>query len=254
MPCFFSKVILCLIFIHVYYRNFYDKESIYPENFVSGILLDQQTGEGQKIVTSLRDTTQIKTVPVYESLIREKNDSLLYYKVKDPGHWNERGAFVGYRALIETVKKDFPNLTSAAEQDYVIKMDTGFRDIYGMRYPYPEESLTYALREPKAVEYSLIEEDPDLNSLIRYKEHTHFYKNDQAQNNYKILLIGDSFIRQFIKDDISEHFQETLSIDWLNIPQIEEIVTAFQPDIVLLESAEIFLDSTVKLVHSWNMD
>lgn len=55
-------------------------------------------------------------------------------------------------------------------------------------------------------------------------------------------------MRMFLKDDIAEGFRETLSIDWLNIPILDQVVEEYQPDIVVLESAQSALKDTVELV------
>lgn len=238
--------------IAFYYMQCYNKETIYPELFVSGIPFDSNRSEAQKVVTSLKEQTQVKVVPIYESQIGAKNDSRLYYKVKDPGHWNEHSAFLAYSALIEMIRKDFPTIRKTADNDYIIETDQSIRDIYGMNYPYPEDSLQYIIRYPQAVEYYIAADDTVLYDMVRNKEYAHLYRNETAANDYKILLLGDSFIRQFIKEDIAEHFQETLSIDWLNLSEFSEIIDYYQPDIVVLESAEYFLGTTVTMVQQWN--
>lgn len=53
----------------------------------------------------------------------------------------------------------------------------------------------------------------------------------------------------FLKDDIAESFRETLSIDWLNIPILDEVVDEYQPDIVIIESAQSALKDTVGLIQ-----
>lgn len=39
-----------------------------------------------------------------------------------------------------------------------------------------------------------------------------------------------------------------MSIDWLNIPILDQVVEEYQPDIVVLESAQSALKDTVELV------
>ncbi len=238
--------------IQFYYMQCYNKETIYPEKYIPGIISDKHAEEAKLIAGALNSNTQVKVVPVYENLIKEKDNTRLFYKVKDPGHWNDSGAFLGYCALINSISDDMPNIRKPSVNDYILGMDDDFRSIYGMRYPYPEESQTYTIKNPQAVEYRLADENPDFNDLIHYKDHTHYYKNTAAGNDYKILMLGDSFIRQSIKDDIAEHFAETLNIDWANITQLEEILAIYQPDIVLLESAENFLHTTVGMVKNLN--
>lgn len=85
--------------------------------------------------------------------------------------------------------------------------------------------------------------------FLHFKEHTHAYINESCENNLRILVLGDSFIRMYIKDKIAESFYETLSIDWLNIPILDEVVEEYQPDIVIIESDQSALNDTIGLIN-----
>lgn len=61
-------------------------------------------------------------------------------------------------------------------------------------------------------------------------------------------MSNDKLIFHFA-EFIAESFRETLSIDWLNIPILDEIVEGFEPDIVVIESAQSALKDTIKLVN-----
>ena len=89
-------------------------------------------------------------------------------------------------------------------------------DIYGYTYPYSEICPVYEVKNPAAIEKT--EEIMGIWDYLVYKEHTNYYENNQIDSDLKILLVGDSFIRMFLKDDIAEGFSETLSIDWMNLP------------------------------------
>lgn len=119
-------------------------------------------------------------------------------------------------------------------------------DLYGYEYPMVEKCPVYRIKEQKAAE--ITEATKERWDFLHCKEHTHDYENPSCGNDLKILLIGDSFIRMFLKDDIAESFSATLSIDWLNIPILDEVVDEYQPDIVVLESAQSALKDTVELV------
>lgn len=237
--------------IPFYYLQCYSKETIYPERYVKGIYQLGEMSRVDQLVKGLRNKTSVPVISLKEDFLREKEDAnrRLYYKVEDPGHYNEYAAYLTYSKVVETMRKDIPDIRVASEDNYEISMDTDKRRIYGMTYPYAEDSLLYKIKEPKAVEIPYSEVNPELAEFLSYKEHTHYFENEKAGNDYQVLLLGDSFIRQFIKDDLAEHFAKTLSIDWLNIPKIDEILTMYEPDIVLLESAEGALDSTIPLIQ-----
>ena len=106
------------------------------------------------------------------------------------------------------------------------------------------------LMEPARAELAAaIEKTEEIMGIwdyLVYKEHTHYYENNQIDSDLNILLVGDSFIRMFLKDDIAEGFSETLSIDWMNLPILDKIVQDFQPDIVVLESTESTLGTVME--------
>ena len=63
------------------------------------------------------------------------------------------------------------------------------------------------------------------------------------------MVVGDSYIRQFLKEHIAESFRETLSIDWINLTNLDKVLEIYEPDIVIFESAEFTLNYTIPLVN-----
>lgn len=230
-----------------YYMQCFDKDSIYPEYYVEGVNQFGSLSRANQILESLEKNTDVKVIPVYEALMENKGEELLYFKTTDPAHWNEYGAHIGYTALLHTIQKDFPEARCLTEEDYLITRFEGEADIYGFTYPYPENSLRYKIKEPRAVEQNLDEFDPQ--QVIRYREYGHYFINEASGNDLKIMVVGDSYIRQFLKEHIAEGFGETLSIDWINLTSLDQILEIYQPDLVVFESAEFFLYNTIPLVN-----
>lgn len=233
--------------IFFYYMQCFDKDSIYPEYYVEGVNQFGDTSRALQVVKELRDSN-INVIPVYEELINNKGTELLYFKVTDPAHWNEYGAHIVYSALLKSIQEDFPDAYRLEDKDYDITRFEGTTDIYGFTYPYKEDSLRYKIKNPLAAELNL--DDFDRDKVISYREYGHYYINDKVSNDLKIMVVGDSYIRQFLKGHIAEGFKETLSIDWSNLPNLDQVLDIYKPDIIVLESAEFFLDRTIPLVES----
>lgn len=232
--------------IAFYYMQCYDKAIVYPEEYAEGI---QQVGDisrADQIISALQDKTDIRLIPIKETLQRMVNQEI-YYKYVDLTHWNERGAYWGYHCLMEEIKKDFPQVQVLEENDYEIEEVLGDTYLYGFRYPLTESFPVYKKKVENAEE--ITERTMNRWDFLHYKEHTHDYENISSQNDLKILLVGDSFIRQFIKDDIAESFSCTLSIDWMNIMILDEVVEEYKPDIVVLECAQFPLDAVIPLIE-----
>lgn len=231
--------------IAFYYFQCIDKESIYPQEYVKGI---QQFGEQSRvdqIVEGLQEGNKVTVVCPKEELLEASKENIVYYQYTDLEHWNEMGAYIGYRELVDRMLVDFPEIRILQQEDYNIYEIADKTELYGFEYPYTEMTPIYELQSPFAVE-----KIDERWNYLSYKEHTHYYQNEKVNNDIKILLVGDSFVRMFIKDDIAEGFRETLSIDWLNVPILNQIIDDYTPDIVVLESTEKTLGNVIACVNS----
>lgn len=231
--------------IAFYYFQCYSKEEIYPEQYAAGVNRVGSAGRADQVVETLQEKTDVKQILTKDMLL-ERADELIYFQYVDSLHWNEKGSYYGYQTLMEEIGKDFGQIRSLQETDYLITEEESSVELYGFEYPYSELCPVYKVRDPQAKE--ITEQTQERWEFLHYREHTHDYVNEGCENDLRILLVGDSFVRMFLKDDIAEGFRETLSIDWLNIPILDQVVEEYQPDIVVLESAQSALKDTVELV------
>lgn len=232
--------------ISFYYFQCYDKETIYPEKYVTGINQIGTVSRTDQILSSLQSKTDVKQISVKETLLDHADEKIYFHSV-DPMHWNMKGAYLGYQVLIQELQKDYDQIPLLTESDFLITEKEESVQLYGFQFPYPESYPVYTLKEPHAVE--ITSQTADRWDFLHFKEHTHEYVNESCKNNLRILVLGDSFIRMYIKDKIAESFYETLSIDWLNIPILDEVAEEYQPDIVIIESDQSALDDTVGLIN-----
>lgn len=238
--------------IAFYYFQCYSKEEIYPEMYAPGIIqVGGKTSRADQIVGILQEKTDISQILVKEDLLAHKDEGI-YYQFVDSLHWNEKGSYYGYQILMNQLHDDFPEIPVLQEEDFLVKEEETTVSLYGLDYPYTEICPIYTLADPHAVE--ITQDTQERWDFLHFKEHTHEYVNEECTNDLKILMLGDSFIRMFLKDDIAESFHGTLSIDWLNIPILDEIVEEYHPDIVIIESAQSALDSTIELVGETELE
>lgn len=238
--------------IKFYYMQCYDKGTIYPEEYAEGINQIGTVYRADQIASVLETKTSVEQIFIKPALMAHK-DELTYFQYVDPAHWNERGSYIGYQAIMYKLREDFPEISALAESDYHIIEEELTVDLYGCPYPYAELCPIYLINDPKATEITQTQESMDRWEFLRYKEHTHEYVNENSGNDLKILVLGDSFIRMFLKDDIAEGFASTLSIDRLNILILEEVVEEYQPDIVIIESAQSALSDTIGMINQVNL-
>lgn len=230
-----------------YYFQCYSKEAIYPEMYNKSILQSGNISRTEQVINALKSRTSLNVIDTREIMEESSRDDLIYFQYVDLLHWNEKGSYKGYQVLMNEIHKDFEMVPVLGEKDYEIEEKESSTSIYGFEYPYKEICPVYTLKNPGA--YEITEETLDERSWFRFKEHTHEYTNENCQNDLKILIVGDSYVRMFLKDDIAESFCATLSIDWLNIPILDEILEAYQPDIVVLECVDTSLGNIIDLVE-----
>lgn len=231
--------------IQFYYFQCYSKEEIYPEMYVPGInRVGGKTSRADRLVEILQERTDVNQILTKENLLEHK-DELIYYQFVDLLHWNEKGSYYGYQSLLERIHKDFEEIPVLQEADFSVTWVETTADIYGFTYPEVELCPIYTPVNSHAVE--ITQDTKERWDFLHYKEHTHDFVNEDCVNDLKILLVGDSFVRMFLKNDIAESFCATLSIDRLNIPILDEVVAEYEPDIVVIECAQSAVKETMEL-------
>ena len=230
--------------IAFYYMQCYDKETVYSEHFMRGVNQIGDLSEAQQVVNALKADTNVAVVPVYDAIMAEKVQKKLYYQVIDTLHWNDSGAYLGYLAFMKQAQTRFPEITYLTKEDYRMEAIRDKTEILGFTYPIQEDSIRYVIDQPKAELMA-----KERFSYLDYQDYIHYYKNSKSTCKKRLLIIGDSFIRQSMKDDLAEGFAETLFVDWGNLPKLKELVDDYQPDLLLFESAEMCLANTVPLIQ-----
>lgn len=218
--------------IQFYYFQCWDKQSIYPEYFPKTVIQYGDVSKTDQIVETLFTRTDINVISPKEELIAGKKDYDTYSKWGDPTHWTQRGAFIGYRKLMDAINKNNGNIYKVLqEKDYNITMqDLGSTLFGGIHKECILENF-----EIKAPDAELTNEKLTLYSGDQ--RHV-FYTNETVANNTRLLVLGDSYINSFIIDDLAESFHETFIIRGDYISGFEQIIDEYNPDIVIVENAE----------------
>lgn len=107
------------------------KHEIYPEclpdyyrRAPSGTLTD-------RLVNVIRKDTVIRLITFKDALLAEKKNHRLYSQMDN--HWNYIGGYVAYRALMEEIVKDFPQVRPLKEEDFEFKeYDVNWGNLAGM--------------------------------------------------------------------------------------------------------------------------
>ncbi len=215
-----------------FYFQCWDKHSIYPEYFPRSVLQYGETSKTDGIVRALREMTDVCVISPKEALLAAKETSAPYSVWGDPAHWSQRGAHIGYRMLLETINAELgTDYKVMTEDDYDITMtDQGYL-MYGVLHRTDMEE-DFQIRGGKGKECS----DPLSDCDGTY--HPRYIRNERADNDVRMLVIGDSYFNNYIMDDIGESFRETILIWGDYLADFQTILEEYDPDIVVVEAAE----------------
>lgn len=215
------------------------KHDMYPEYLPTSMVPRININQRTQVLDYLKKNSQINLIDGYEVLMKKKDSVRLYYKTDL--HWNQLGGFFTYIALMKTLKKDFPELKPKTSGDYSIKQkfDDYSGDLLGIM-----NTDTFFCRDPffltlkSDLTATLFSDGPVLPEESDYT----YYENDKAPE-IRLLVFRDSFFSYLIPH-LSENFSFS-AYSW-HTAILPERVNKIDPDIVVQEVMQIFLDELLK--------
>ena len=219
--------------IQFYYMQCWSKETIYPEYFPVSVNQYGDISATEQVADRISSSTDINFIPLIEDLRRMKSEMEVYSKWGDPVHWTPRGAVEGYRLLMEKINSLNDNRYRVlTDDDYNISVtDQGAVYFGGIHHVNWSEDLVLKQNDE-------VSEDPaELGSILAGRRCFHFV-NDEAGNSTKVLIFGNSFIANYILDDLCQSFSDILFI-WEGMSKdFPEILELYDPDIVIGENTQ----------------
>ena len=226
-----------------YYYQCWDKHSIYPEYFPTTVI---QTGEESKtdgIVRALNDYSDVTVISPKQELLDEKSIKPTYSVWGDPTHWNQRGAYIGYVKLMNTINENSDiQYRVLQESDYNITMPDQGRTLFGGIH-LVDNIENFEIKNAKAVLTN------EKLTLYSDDERHRYFTNNEVDNDTRLLIIGDSYFNTFIIDDLAESFHETIIIWGDYLLDVQNIIDTYDADIVIVEAAER-VDRTPRIINS----
>ncbi len=217
-----------------YYMQCYDKQTIYPEYFPTSVNQYGEISRTDQLIKALQENTDVKVIDPRNLFMESKEKYEVYSKYSDPVHWTPRGAFIGYNLVMDTLNSQNPTpFKVLSEDDFNISItDQGMCFYNGVKRENFSEEF-----ERKNTDAVLDENYKDEHPVLKdYK--TYHFTNKNAQNDTKVMIIGNSFIVNYLMDDFAESFGETLMV-WDDIGKdFPEWFREYQPDIVIFEMVE----------------
>jgi len=162
-------------------------------------------------------------------LLENKETHPVFSHWGDATHWTDRGAYISYLHMMETINKDLSQpLRVLTEQDYEISYET-----YEGQNGETEQIEIFTLKDAKA-------EKSDVGVMGEWssdRRHS-VWKNPNAENEKRLLLMGDSYFNNYLIDDLAESFSEVWLVWGDYTASLPQIVELCDPDLVIYECAE----------------
>lgn len=215
--------------IAFYYVQCVDKHTIYPERFIPSVKQIGDVSKTDQVLDYLQNNTSVNAIYFKQILKDNKQEYPVFSHWGDPTHWTFRGAYIGYCHMMEQINKDLSSpLKVLTEQDYDISYETN-NGPDGKT----EQIEVFTLKNPKA-------QKSDVTVMGQWAtDHRHsVWKNPDAENNKRLLLMGDSYFNSYLIDDIAESFSEVWLVWGDYTLSLPEIIDAYDPDVVIYECAE----------------
>lgn len=205
------------------------------------LIAPDNVDKGYVIAKEVTKRTGIDVIyPLAEMLQANKSD-MIYFKTDH--HWTEWGAYIGYLALLERIRQDFPHLKILSEDDFYTFYDYRVRAIEDRIFwegSWCNElrlSLTacplhtrYHYYQHKNAQYLTIIQDKDLMTQYKYK----------FGNDLKVALLGNSFAENLFSF-MAYTFNDYMKIrtnstynDNMNFSRWRHMLSEYKPDVLVI--------------------
>ncbi|MGQ0828484.1 MAG: alginate O-acetyltransferase AlgX-related protein [Bacteroidota bacterium] len=216
------------------------KSRVYPEMMPDQLRLRMRHANYIQLLNYLENDTTIRIIDCTQELIKGKKIRPVYYKTDT--HWNEYGAFLGYRKIIERVRQDFPQIIPLEISDFKIDSSTmssgDLQFMLGFTNVITTPAYSLKLKRPIT---PIISDTGKINNL------TGSYSRGsmpQSVNRLKLFMIRDSFT-EHLKLYFTASFDKSIYYWNSTIPAIAAATE--KPDIVIHEMLEQYILKSLEL-------
>ena len=233
-----------------------NKNAIYseymPDNVTKG-----ETHRMDQLIDYIHKNTNLTVIDYRDELLASKAlnpNEPLYYKLDT--HWTNNGGFIAYKKIVETIKKDFPNIPVMSKQDYQIDyLPSYMKDMpwyLGYYDSFDENGPVYTKLKNTTAKLAEIDTSKTYTGVWF---HTNTYPNGYHDMNWfcrftneaisdapKVYFIRDSFsiaTINFLKESFSE-----CSFRWTTDFTKSQVLRD-TPDIVVFEIVERLLGDLI---------
>jgi len=205
-----------------------NKESIYPEFLPDGIHQINLRSQMDQLVDFMDENGQTRIIDLRRLLLDAKNSGQVYNRTDT--HWNEPGAYLVYRKILDSLGGRFPTVKAYPPGDFALSNETLRGDLSHMlplTKLFVEQSIAITPKfERKA---RMLQYDPNGTTITEIADAT----------LPKAVIFRDSFFNSLLPF-FSEHFRRAVYVHSFEVN--EDLVLKEKPDVVILEIAERYLN------------
>lgn len=187
-----------------------NKANVYPEYMPDTVVREDSTSKTDLLMKYLSKNTDLNVVDAKPDLLKAKKRNRVYYKTDT--HYNQKGAFITVQALKKKVDGKPDSLKSVKFNKLSENYSGDLADLCEMKDTFNDD-IQYAI-EPSSV-------------------------SSNKKSDKKVLVIGDSF-SEHMNDIMSLYFSEVHTVNVWSFTT--DLLTEYQPDIVVWECAERYTD------------
>ncbi len=204
-----------------------DKYTIYPETFTPTIARLSPVSRADQVISATADTGVV--LDLRQQMIAAKGDERLYHKTDT--HWNQRGAYLAYRQIVEALHARLPAVGPPLERsafDATSRLAEGMdlARMIGLSRALTEEDLRLQPKEPR-------------HYVTRVPENGYATGGDPliiteipGSTLPRLVMFRDSFTSA-LAPFLSEHFSRAVYL-WQNDFDAA-VIEQEKPDVVLHE-------------------
>ena len=205
-----------------------DKNRIYGEYYPDKIKKIGAKSQIDQIYDYIKVETNVPIIYPVEEMLINKDKGLLYYK--EDTHWNNYGAYFGYRAIMDLLKVDFPSLKSVSEDELIFEKKESIVTTDLLRMLNIKES---DYEKPVYIFPKLRESSAEYIGPVNLKGTITSSVNNTEK--MKVIIFCDSFT-EAMKPYLAESFGTVYYIaDHHKFNDYQEFIMQEKPDIVIHE-------------------
>jgi len=207
------------------------KNQVYGERMPDGILQNDGISRAKQVTRYIQEHTDLPVEYVLKDIQAEKRPGRNWLYFQQDTHWTDAGAFIAYRALMERIQENHPEIRPVEKSDFEweFRPETGgdLSALVRVDLIDPESEIRYQM-------------------LVASQTYTYSHLPPLDKDGYhtilksrplKVMVFQDSFGEAMIPF-LSSTFGDVRYIPSHHIQLFQDEIQTFQPDLVIHEIAE----------------